>query len=195
MENLKREFQLIIQKWRNIEEIYMKKLLFLGFINKYLTEIGSRIIVLGGFAVQFYLAGEYLTQDIDLACDNRDYLKKLLETLKFKRVGRHYFSEQLNLAIEMPVASLSHQKQEKLVVIEINGYEVPILGLEDIIIDRINSFVFWQSLEDGRLARELIYIHYEEIDWNYLFNRAEEEHVKENLEEMVEKIKVEFDKK
>lgn len=195
MEGLAQEFEQLIQRMRNIDENYKKKLLFLGFLNKYLNKINSKIIVLGGFAVQFYLAGEYLTHDIDLACDNRDSINEILITLNFEKIGRHYFSDDLNLSIEIPTSSITPQQQERVVVIEIDGYEVPILGLEDIIIDRLNAFVHWQSLEDGRLARELIYIHFKEIDWDYLYVQARKERVEEKLQELEEEIRQELDKK
>ncbi len=36
MEGLTQEFEQLIQRMRNIDENYKKKLLFLGFLNKYL---------------------------------------------------------------------------------------------------------------------------------------------------------------
>lgn len=71
MENLEEEFLQIKRKMEIFENEYKKKLLFLGFINKYLHNSNSRIIILGGFAVQFYTAGEYTTMDVDLACNNK----------------------------------------------------------------------------------------------------------------------------
>jgi len=184
MEELKQEFKTILTKMEGYKEEYKKKLLFLGLINRYLGKKKAQLIVLGGFAVQFYTAGEYLTRDVDIACNNRKALKDILIALNFKELGRHYFSEELNLAIESPTAMISNNQQERLTSIEIEGYKVLILGIEDIIIDRLNAFTHWQSLEDGRLAKEMLLLHFEKIDWQYLETTAKTEHVDANLQMM-----------
>ncbi|NVM27546.1 MAG: hypothetical protein HWN65_01780 [Candidatus Helarchaeota archaeon] len=188
MDNLKQEYLQILEKMKKFEKEYKKKLLFLGLINKYLKKKDSNIIILGGFAVQFYTAGEYLTIDADLACDNRDALNDLLITLNFEKIGRHYFSEDLNLAIEIPTSSISKNQEERLYLIEIEGYEIPILSIEDVIIDRLNAFTHWQSLEDGRLAKELLLIHFNRVDWSYLETQAKEEKVISELLDLKKEI-------
>jgi predicted nucleotidyltransferase len=176
------------------KEEYKKKLVFLGLINKYLNKFNSEIIILGGFAAQFYTAGEYLTTDIDLACENRVILKEIFNALNFEKVGRHYFSDELNLAIEIPTSSISENQQERLQTIEIEGYKVLILGIEDLIIDRLNAFTHWQSLEDGRIAKELLLLHYEKIDWDYLENRARTKRINSDLQKMKSEVEIQRDK-
>ncbi|NVM54736.1 MAG: hypothetical protein HWN66_13625 [Candidatus Helarchaeota archaeon] len=188
MEEIKQEFKQILKKMEKFDKEYKKKLLFLGLINKYLKKMKSGIIILGGFAVQFYLAGEYLTRDVDLACDNKDALNDLLFALNFEKIGRHYFLDELDLAIEIPSSSISRNQQGRLFTIDIEGYEIQMLGIEDIVIDRVNAFTHWQSLEDGRLAKELLFIHFEQIDWNYLETRARDEHTDSELQKMKEEI-------
>ncbi|NVM02308.1 MAG: hypothetical protein HWN67_08220 [Candidatus Helarchaeota archaeon] len=190
MEEFKEEFLQIQKKMKDFDKEYKKKLLFLAFINKFMNKVNSNIIILGGFAVQFYTAGEYLTKDVDLACNNIDVLNDLLISLKFEKIGRHYYSNELDIAIEVPTSSITRNEKERLTIIEIEGYEVPILGVEDIIIDRLNAFAHWKSLEDGRLAKELVLIHFNKIDWKYLKMRAEDERVSSELNE----IKVEMQK-
>ncbi len=188
MDAFKQEYMQILEKMKKFEKEYKKKLLFLGLLNKYLKQMGSNLIILGEFAVQFYTAGEYLTSDADLACDNRDALNNFLITLNFELVGRHYFSEELNLAIEIPTSSLKQNQQERLYFVEIEGYEIPILGIEDVIIDRLNAFTHWKSLEDGRLAKELLLIHFNKVDWSYLETQAKEERVISELMNLKKEI-------
>lgn|GEM_PF-2088985 len=43
------------------------------------------------------------------------------------------------------------------------------------ILDRIAAFKFWSSGMDGQWAARLIAIQGDEVDWNYLEQRAEQE--------------------
>ena len=194
MEDFKQEFSQIKEKMEQFVDDYKKKLLFLGLINKYLKESKSKIVILGGFAVQFYTAGEYITKDIDLACNNRNALKKLLIASNFKVIGRHFYSDELDIAIEVPTSSITSNEEQRLKNIELEGYDVFILGIEDIIIDRINAFVHWKSLDDGRLAKELIFIHFKELDWKYLEMRAREEESNAELQKIKDEIQKEREK-
>jgi predicted nucleotidyltransferase len=194
MTDLMDEFKQIQDKMKKLDEVYKRKLLFMAFLNKCLREVNSRIIILGGFAVQFYLAGEYLTHDIDLACDNRSALKEILKELNFKNVGRYQYSEDLGISIEIPASNIAPNQEERLFIVIIEGYEIPILGIEDIVIDRLNAYTHWKSLEDGRLAKELIYIHYETLDWDYLETQARQEKVYDKYLEMKEEINGEREK-
>ena len=72
--------------------------------------------------------------------------------------------------------------------------EIKTLGIEDIIIDRLNALVHWKSLEDGRLAKELVLIHFNKIDWKYLKKRAEDERVGSELTEIQAEMQKERDK-
>ena len=78
MEEFKQEYKEILKKMDQFDKDYKKSLLFLGFLNKYLKKINSSIIILGGFAVEFYTIGEYSSKDIDLACNDRMALENLL---------------------------------------------------------------------------------------------------------------------
>ncbi len=188
MEDFKKEFNQLKLKMKTFDKDYKKKLLFLGLLHKYLKKLNSGLILLDGLAVQFYTAGEYLTSDIDLACNNRNSIKDLLISIQFKEIGRHFYLEDLDLSIEIPTSSITPNQQKKLNILQIDGYEIPILGIEDIIIDRLNAFTHWQSLEDGRIAKELIFLHYEKIDWEYLETQAFNERVEMNLKKFKDEI-------
>jgi len=131
---------------------------------------------------------------VDIACDNKDTLQDIFNALQFKQVGRHYFSDELNLAIEIPTSTIAQAQQERLKIIEIEGYKVLILGIEDIIIDRLCAFTHWQSLEDGRLAKEMLFLHFDKIDWQYLAAIAKTEHVDSNLQNLKTEIEKQRDK-
>jgi len=113
-----------------------------------------------------------------------------LKAINFQNIGCHYFSNELNIAIEIPTSYLSNDQEERVYIIEIEEYEIPILGIEDTIIDHLNVFTHWQSLEDGRIAKELLSIQYDKIDWNYLESRSRVE----RIDKALQNIKKEIDK-
>jgi len=57
----------------------------------------------------------------------------------------------------------------------VEGLDVYIIGIEDLIVDRLNSFVWWKYARDGEWAAELMEIHDKKIDWKYLRKRSREE--------------------
>ncbi len=164
-----------------------KNMLVLGIITEGLKRYHLRPILVGGRAVEFYTLGEYRTFDNDLVCAGVGELESLLEELGFKRIGRHWYFEPTDTAIEIPASHLSGD--EKLVKrIKIGKYMVFIIGIEDLIIDRLNACVHWRSELDCDQAAALITTHFNEINWKYVRSRARRSDVKEKLGELVKKI-------
>jgi hypothetical protein len=65
--------------------------------------------------------------------------------------------------------------------VEIEGMSLYIIGVEDLIIDRLNAFVHWKSDRDGEWAKQLMALHEDEIHWEYLRERARTEGVLDAL--------------
>jgi len=145
---------------------------------------GIRPILVGGVALEFYTLGGYATKDIDLVASSRKKLKTVLEKLGFtRRMGeRHWYSTELDVAIEIPDEILAGSP-EKLTVLEIDGKNVYIIGIEDLIIDRLSAAKFWQSPSDFEWAVKIIALHAEDIDFDYLKKAAKEHDVEDILKE------------
>jgi hypothetical protein len=47
-----------------------------------------------------------------------------------------------------------------------------VLGVEDLLVDRLRAWVHWKSDEDGRWAARLAALYADELDWSYLRTRA-----------------------
>ena len=64
-----------------------------------------------------------------------------------------------------------------------NGDRVYVSSIEDMIVDRLCAFVFWDSPSDGEWVRLMLESDTEEfaLDWEYLEKRADEESVAEYL--------------
>lgn len=173
-----------LDKVRETADPLTKRLLFMGLLTRELDPENVIPIIVGGNAVEFYTAGGYATQDIDVVAPSEP-LDIVLKKWGFAKKGRHWISEKLGIVIEAPARSLDREEQyEKLYEVEIEGLRVYILGIEDLIVDRLNAYVHWGSLDDKIWARELMVLHAGEIDWDYLKKRAKEEKVNAALSEL-----------
>lgn len=187
-QNLKEKMPTALQRVKETADPLTKRLLFIGLLNKELEPENIKPIIVGGNAVEFYTAGGYATYDIDVIAPSEP-LDKVLKKWGFDKVGRHWISEELDIVIEAPSFALDKEEQrEKLYEVEIDNLKVYILGIEDLIIDRLNAYVHWKSQDDGIWAKELMVLHSEEIDWDYLEKRAKEEKVEAALAELKEEL-------
>ena len=71
--------------------------------------------------------------------------------------------------------------EEKITQVEIEGLNVYIIGVEDLIIDRVNAYDHWRSIDDGDWAKELMALYKHEIDWDYLVTSARTEEILDAL--------------
>lgn len=56
------------------------------------------------------------------------------------------------------------------------------IGIEDLILDRLQACVHWRSEADCEWARRLMAAHRNDIDWVYLSQAAEKEGLKDRLD-------------
>jgi len=156
-----------------------KLLLFLTWLNKKLKEKGSKAlpILVDGSTVELYTFGYYVSGGIDLVAQNREEIKNiLLSTGLFKEKGRTLVSEELRIFVEIPDSVLagSYEKVRTIKIPELNE-EIKVIGIEDLIVDRLNACIFWKSQDDCEIAKYLFEKYKAEIDINYLLNRIKEE--------------------
>lgn len=148
-----------------------RKLIALGLLTDRLSSNGLIPVLVGGTAVEYYTAGGYASKDIDLALPTADSVNEAFEELGFRKEGRFWVREELDLLFEAPTGDLEGEEAPRT-EIEIDGLRVIILGLEDLLLDRLRAWVHWKSEEDGRWTRRLAALHGERLDWNYLMKKA-----------------------
>lgn len=170
------KFEKLLAEARSIKDKFQRSLFVLGILTGILEKERIRPILVGGGAVEFYTLGNYTTYDLDLVINGREVAAKVLERMGFSRLpgARHWFSEELDLAIEVPDEYLAGSK-EKVVEVEVKGLKCYVIGIEDLIIDRVNAYVHRRSESDGEWAVRLMSLHKDEIDWDYLDQRAVED--------------------
>lgn len=158
---------------RETESPLKRQLLTVALISHLLKKKGKEMpTVIGGLALSYYSREVYFTADIDLAYSDREALDEVLTEIDFKKRGRYWVNEDLKIAIEVPVAVLV-EEDAPLEIVELGpGLQCQIIGIEDLIIDRLNACKHWNSQIDCEMAELLIVRYKQELDWAYLEKRA-----------------------
>jgi hypothetical protein len=114
-----------------------RKLAVVALIDRQVQQIGWRAIVIGGLAVEFWTHGAYSTSDMDLYLPHGPAVDELLAELGFRKEGRHWVLREHEIFVEAP-ASFPSDEEEVVAVELASGGVVPVLSLEDVIIDRLH---------------------------------------------------------
>jgi len=163
----------IIKIIKNTESNLKKQLLMVGLITNLLEKQGKKPpIIIGGCALSYYSREVYFTSDIDLAYADREALDSVLKSIVFEKKGRYWINEELKMAVEAP-ASILIEEEAPMETVEIGeGLQCIIIGIEDLIIDRLNAYKHWKSEIDGEMVELLMNRYFDEIDWSYLEKKA-----------------------
>lgn len=165
--------QAFLSKIRNTESPLKKQLLTVALVSKLLEEKGKSVpVIIGGCALSYYSREVYFTADIDLAYADREALDDILVSIGFKKEGRYWISESLKLAVEVPASSLAGEDSPLEIVEFDDGMSCRIIGIEDLIIDRLNACKHWKYEVDCEMAELLVLKYAEELDWQYLERQA-----------------------
>jgi excisionase family DNA binding protein len=172
-----------------IHDKLKRQLYIVAVISKELAKYKVKPVIVGGFAVEFYTMGGYNTADIDLVFADSELLGKVLLGFGFIKAGRHWIHKELDVYIEAPGSQLTKGESEHLAEVEIKGLSVYLLGVEDLIIDRLNALVHWKSTDERNWIKDLMLINYDKIDWAYVDGRSKEEKTESALLELKAEIK------
>jgi hypothetical protein len=150
-----------------------KQLLMVALITRLLEEAGKPApVIIGGCALSYYSREVYFTADIDLSYADRDALDKVLKGIGFKKEGRYWIHEALKMAVEVPASNLAGEGAPIEIVELGEGLRCTIIGIEDLIIDRLNACKHWKSEVDCEMAELLVTRYVAELDWDYLERKA-----------------------
>jgi excisionase family DNA binding protein len=166
-----------------VDELVERRLRFVGLLTKAIVDLGwSAPVVVGGYAVQYYTAGNYPTLDIDLVGASEP-VAQVLESWGFLREGRHWYDAELKFAVEVPGGQLDPHEKARVFGVRVEGVTAYILGIEDMIIDRLNACLHWNDAESCRWARTML-LTASELDEAYLEERAVADQVLDKLREL-----------
>jgi hypothetical protein len=150
-----------------------RQMLMTGLITRRLADKGKPApVLIGGLALAYYTREVYFTADIDLAYADREALDEVLLELGFEKKGRYWVHPETDLAVEVPASTLAGEEAPRETVELEEGLFCVVIGLEDLIIDRMNACKHWKSEVDCEMAELLIARYGEEIDRAYIEKRA-----------------------
>ncbi|MCZ6507291.1 MAG: UbiD family decarboxylase [Acidobacteria bacterium] len=159
-----------------------RRLVALGLLSRELEAAQIEPILVGGAALEFYTAGGYATKDVDLALPLSPLVDEAFARLGFEKEGRYWYREDLDLLFEAPAPAGLPGEDAARTEIEVEGLRVVVIGVEDLLLDRLRAAVHWDSTDDARWARRLATLYFEELDLSYLGAKvADNENEREEL--------------
>lgn len=170
------------------ESALERKLQVLAEITQRLQVYNVRPVLVGGTALELYPAGAYATADMDLVVADRARAVEILQEMGFQPHGRHWFHPDREVAIEIPDTDLAGDYARLLELQLSDGRVVYCIGVEDLLVDRLNAAVHRGSTEDRRWAKELLREHAVRMDRSYLRQRAEAEGTLQILETLWQEV-------
>lgn len=148
---------------------YEKMLGCAALLTELMEEHKIKPIIVGGMAVETYTLNEYMTSDLDIVISRPDLLNTLLISLGFENNGGSYFHSDLLITIEIPDDMLKDADYARVMKINLpNNCHVHMIGIEDIILDRLRACIHWKSTSDCEWGRRLLLLHHTRLDLAYL---------------------------
>ncbi len=108
---------------------------------------GEVPILVGGAAVELFTGGAYRTGDLDFVGRISPEAGLRLRKHGFRRAGRHWIRDEGEIFIELPAATLD--PDEMAVDLRRGEVVVRVIAPEDLVIDRLAAWQFWESAEDA----------------------------------------------
>ncbi len=165
--------QEIVEMIKKAESPLKRQLLMVGLLTRLLEEKGKGPpIIIGGCALSYYSREVYFTADIDLAYADREALDAVLKNIGFEKRGRYWVNEELNIAIEAPASVLVGEDSPVEVFDLGGGLQCRIIGIEDLVMDRMNACKHWKSEIDCEMVELLVKRYFNELDWAYIEKKA-----------------------
>ena len=153
-------------------DLRRRRLIALGLLTRQLSVHGIEPILVGGGALEFYTAGGYATKDMNLALPTAPEVDSAFAALGFEKEGRYWYQAELDLLFEAPAPAGLPGEDAPRTEVEVDGLRVVIIGIEDLLLDRLRAWVHWKSDEDGRWTRRLALLYPDRIDWGYVRERT-----------------------
>jgi hypothetical protein len=175
-----RNAQSVVPRLRKEPDELARKMLLIGYLTERLEkDKPESVYLVGGQAVETYTAGQFRTGDIDIVTPDSKAAGEILKRIGFERKGMIWLNKDLGLAIH--IVGLFAQNSEKARIIHAGPYKVRIVGIEDLIVDRLAAAKFWNSQVDLEQATALWKGFRKQIDLQYLRRRARQEKVEDVL--------------
>lgn len=149
-----------------IEDSIKRRIGIVAILTEALKPLNIIPVIVGGFAVELWTMGKYATLDVDLIADGINYHSSVLYELGFENKGGVWRYPESDIVIEFPKAPLDGD-YTRLQPLQFDKYQLYVLGIEDIILDRVSAAKHWKDQSSREWATYLMAAHYDRIDWEY----------------------------
>ena len=144
------------------------------------SEESQTPVLVGGAVVEILTGGAYTTGDFDFVGSVPTSVRRKLEANGFKKTGRHWIHEPAEIFLEFPGEALG--VEEEAVSRKAFGYEIVLVSIEDLLVDRLGAWAYWKSGVDGANAFLLLRTCRDEIDHGRLARRSKQAGFKDALD-------------
>lgn len=150
-------------------------------IARVLGKTGDSVVVVGGSAVSFYTGGAYLSRDVDLVTSvSARRIAEVLPLLGFERHDGAWVHVETDVVVDFPAPPLAGDPA-RLTRVDTDEGPIQIIGIEDLLVDRLNAVVHWNDTEAREWCIAILALH-RDLDSAYLQARAGTEGVAEELQ-------------
>ncbi|MDV3278450.1 MAG: hypothetical protein LYZ69_08310 [Nitrososphaerales archaeon] len=164
-----------------------RKVRFVALLTASLPKKRTRPVLSGGSAIEVYLSGALTTGDMDIIYDIKG-LERLLKQWHFERSFRSWINDELGLAVDAVGDSLSGSYDKTTTIVTSFG-PATVIGKEDLILKRLASAKHWKYPSDIEQAYLLAKAYEDEVDWNYVDERAKEQGTSDYLSRLRRMLK------
>ena len=167
-----------------------KRIVFTGILTAELEKEGFSPVAAGNYAVELYTSGGYKGGSVDVVAPI-ELIDKVLTQLDFKKGNGSWSNEDVDIAVNVLAEDLEEHQLERVNQIDIDGLAAYLLGVEDVILSKLKDFS--QGGESNAIiwVQELMEIHVNEIDLDYLKDHAAQEGVMGALQELIDELRLE----
>jgi hypothetical protein len=165
-----------------------RPLWIVAILTEALKTIGERPILVGGEALEYYTSDGYTTGGIDIVLPSTNEVNTIFSKLGFHKEGRYWIREDIDVLIEAPASDLAGENTP-LVEVEIEDMRCYIIGFEDMIIDRLDSYIHLHWEDARRWVKGLLSLHGQDINKKYLFSKAREHSSEQALIKIFQELK------
>ncbi len=176
----------LVKRLKQEENFFKRTTLFTGYLFSLLSKENVDAYLVGGTAVSLYTSGQFTTGDIDVTATNAEKTVDLLKQMGFEKTGRIWLNQKLALAVD--IVDTFPNSTAKARTILIDRFQIKVVGVEDLIIDRLVAAKYWRSNPkyDIEQATVLFKAHTDNIDKQYTRQLAKKQQVDDYLQEIEE---------
>jgi hypothetical protein len=167
---------------------FKRKMMFLGWLTEEMKKKDIDFTVVGGEAAEIYSYGKYESADIDIVTKGSIEIREKLREIGFQNQGKDWWSDDLRIFLEIPSSVLAGDETRVKVIDLGDGRSLRVIGVEDIILDRLAACKFWKYKEDCEIALHLLARYREELDMGYIEETAIRTNVLSELKKLMKDI-------